>query len=207
MKIAIFGVTGSVGREVVKQAIEQGHEVRALVRDPAKVEIKNARLTLVQGDVLDPKSVEKVVAGQDAVVCVLGAGRKGAVRSEGTRNIINAMEKSGVRRLICQSTLGVGESQGNLNFWWKYVMFGLLLRPAYADHVRQEEFVRESGLDWTIVRPAAFTDGPRTGQYKHGFPPDAQGLKLKISRANVADFLLSQLTEDTYLRKAPGLSY
>lgn len=207
MKVAIFGATGSVGREAVKQALELGHEVTALVRDPSKVQITNDKLTLIQGDVLDPASVEKAVQGQDALLCILGAGRKGTIRSEGTKNIIRAMEKAGVRRLICQSSLGVGDSRGNLNFWWKYVMFGLLLRPAYADHVRQEEFVKQSDLDWTIIRPAAFTDGPRTGEYRHGFSADEKAATLKISRADVADFLLKQLTDDTYLRKTPGLSY
>ncbi|HEV8590684.1 MAG TPA: SDR family oxidoreductase [Pyrinomonadaceae bacterium] len=207
MKITIFGASGSVGREATKQAIEQGHEVTAFVRDPAKLGIEDVGLRIVEGDVMNAASVEQAVSGQDAVLCILGAGRKGKVRSQGTRNIITAMEKAGARRLICQSSLGVGDSSGNLNFFWKYIMFGMLLREAYADHVRQEEFVKQSGLDWTIVRPAAFTDGPRTGKYRHGFSGEALGLTLKISRADVADFLLKQLTDDTYLRKAPGLSY
>jgi uncharacterized protein YbjT (DUF2867 family) len=86
-------------------------------------------------------------------------------------------------------------------------MFGLLLREAFADHEQQEAHVVGSGLDWTIVRPAAFTDGGRTGAYRHGFSPAEKGLRLKISRADVADFMLDQLKNDTYLRKAPGLSY
>ncbi len=207
MKVAIFGATGSVGRELVKQAIEAGHTVTALVRDPAKMRFDDGSVRLIQGDVLDLAAVEQAVQGQDAVVCVLGADRKGFIRAEGTKNIIRAMEKMDVRRLICQSTLGVGDSSGNLNFWWKYIMFGLLLRPAYADHVRQEELVKASSLDWTIVRPAAFTDGDRTGEYRHGFSADDKAATLKISRADVADFLLKQLTDDTYLRKTPALSY
>ena len=86
-------------------------------------------------------------------------------------------------------------------------MFGLLLRDAYADHQAQETLVQESGLDWTIVRPGAYTDGPATGAYRHGFPPTEHGLKLKISRADVADFLLRQLTDPGYLHQAPSLSY
>ncbi len=207
MKVVVFGATGSVGREAVKQALEQGHTVTAFARDPAKFDNKREDLRVVQGDVLDLSSVEKAVQGQDAVICVLGAGRKGNVRSAGTRNIISAMEKTGVRRLVCQSTIGVGDSRGNLNFWWKYIMFGLLLRPAYADHVRQEELVKASNLDWTIVRPAAFTEGERTGEYRHGFSADDKAATLKISRADVADFLLKQLVDDTYLRKTPALSY
>ena len=181
--------------------------VTAFARDPVRVDIKHANVQVIQGDVLDPASVEKAVQGYEAVLCSLGAGRKGTVRSEGTRNIIHAMEKADVRHFICQSSLGVGDSRGNLNVFWKYIMFGLLLRPAYADHVSQENHVKKSRLDWTIVRPAAFTDGERTGQYRHGFPVTDKTTKLKISRADVADFMLKQLTDDTYLHKAPGLSY
>ena len=112
-----------------------------------------------------------------------------------------------MRRLVCQTTLGAGDSSGNLDFFWKHVMFGLLLREAFADHEQQEAHVRGSDLDWTIVRPAAFTDGGRTGEYRHGFPPSKKGLKLVISRANVAGFMLDQLADDAYLRRAPGLSY
>lgn len=207
MKVAVFGSTGSIGRHLVEQALEQEHMVTAFARDPAKLEIEHANLTAVQGDALDPASVEKAVDGQDAVLCALGAGAKGAIRTEGTRNIVRAMEKAGVSRLICLSTLGVGDSRDSLNFFWKYIMFGLLLRGAYADHVNQEDAVRESGLDWTLVRPGAFTDGGRTGEYRHGFPSADKTIKAKISRADVADFMLKQLTDRTYLKETPSLSY
>jgi len=207
MKLLIFGSTGSIGCQLVKQALEQGHTVTAFARDPAKFDIKHTNLQVVQGDAMDLASVEKAVQDQEAVLCSLGAGRKGTVRSEGTRNIIRAMEKAGVRRLICQTTLGVGDSRGNLDFFWKYIMFGMFLRPMYADHVLQENYVKQSRLDWTIVRPGAFTDGNRTGEYRHGFPGTDKTTKLKISRADVADFMLKQLTDDTYLHKTPGLSY
>ena len=117
------------------------------------------------------------------------------------------MEKTGVMRLICQTTLGAGDSKGNLNFFWKYIMFGMLLRKAYEDHESQERYVMQSDLHWTIVRPAAFTNGPRTGNYAHGFDSNAKGITLKISRADVADFLLKQILDLSYLRKTPGLSY
>ena len=207
MKLLIFGSTGSIGRELVKQTLEQGHTVTAFARDPSKLGIQHTNLQVVQGDAMDLASVEKAVQDQEVVLCSLGGGRKGTIRSEGTRNIIRAMEKAGVRHLICQTTLGVGDSQGNLNFFWKYIMFGLLLRPMYADHVSQEDYVRQSRLDWTIVRPGAFTDGERTGKYRHGFPSTDKTTKLKISRADVADFMLKQLADDTYLHKTPGLSY
>ena len=205
MKLVIFGSTGSIGHQLVVQALEQGHTVTAFARNPAKLEIEHANLTAVQGDALDSASVEKAVDGQDAVLCSLGAG--GTNRSEGTRNIVRAMEKAGVSRFICLSTLGVGNSRANLNFFWKHIMFGLLLRRTYADHVSQEDYVKESRLDWTIVRPGAFTDGNRTGVYRHGFPSTDKTIKGKISRADVADFMLKQLTDRTYLHETPGLSY
>ena len=207
VKLIIFGSTGSIGRQLVKQALEQGHMVTAFARDPVRVDIKHNNLQVAQGNVMDPASVERAVQGHEAVLCSIGAGRKGTVRSEGTRNIIRAMEKADVRRLICQTTLGVGDSQGNLNFFWKYIMFGFFLRPMFADHILQENYVKQSHLDWIIVRAGAFTDGNRTGEYQHGFPDTDQTTKLKISRADVADFILKQLTDDTYLHKTPGLSY
>jgi len=169
--------------------------------------LKHQNLTPRAGDVFDREAVADAVAGHDAVFIVLGAGRDGNVRSLGTRNIIEAMQHHNIRRLVGHSTLGAGDSRAQLNFFWKRIMFGLLLRPAYADHQAQETFIEQSGLDWTIVRPAAFTDGPATGNYKHGFPVTERNLKLKISRADVAGFLLRQLNDDTYLHKTPGLSY
>ncbi len=209
MNVLIFGSTGSIGRQLVKQALEQGHTVTAFTRDPAKLDIQHANLKLAQGDVMDSTAVEKTVQGQDAVICVLGSGgkRKGTIRSEGTRQIIRAMEKAGVRRFVCQTTLGVGDSLGNLDFFWKYIMFGFLLREVFADHVLQESYIKQSRLDWTIVRPGAFTDGSFTGQYRHGFPGIDKTTKLKISRADVADFILKQLADDSYLYKTPGVSY
>lgn len=206
MKILVFGSTGSVGKIFVQQALDEEHHVTAFARNPAAISITHPNLSVFQGDVRDQSAVERATPGHDAVVCILGAG-KGTVRAVGTRNIVLAMEKAGVKRLVCQSTLGAGDSRGNLNFFWKYIMFGMLLRKAYADHELQEKHVIQSNLHWTIVRPAAFTDGPKTGNYRQGFGTNANGLTLRISRADVADFLLKQLSGLTYLRKAPGQSY
>lgn len=207
MKIIVFGSTGSIGKHVVNQAIKEGHTVTAFTRNRSRVGLRDDKLTIVEGDVLIADDVDAVVPGHDAVICVLGAGRKGGVRSKGTENIINAMKKSGVTRLICQSSMGVGDSHNVLNFFWKYIMFGLLLRPAFADHVQQEELVRNSQLDWTIVRPASFTDGKLTGRYQHGAFSSGKSLALKISRADVASFLLKQLVDSSYMNKSPCLSY
>ncbi len=207
MRMLIFGSTGTIGRELLTQALDKGYEVTAFARDRSKLGLDHDRLEIVEGDAMEPASVDCAMPGHDAVVIALGAGAKGDIRAQGTRHIIQAMRNHGVRRMICLSSLGVGESRGNLNFVWKYVMFGMLLRRAYADHVAQEQAVKESGLEWTIVRPAAYVDGTSTEKYRHGFSPDTKKLELKVSRADVAHFMLQQLTGDTYLRQSPGLSY
>lgn len=205
MNITIFGATGTIGRLVVEQALAAGHEVTAFTRDAARVSTHRDRLQVVEGDVTDPAACLPSVKGADAVIVALGAGRKGEVREAGTRAVIEAMKQAGGGRLIVQSTLGVGTSRPNLNLLWKYVMFGALLRPAYADHVRQERVVEESDLAWTIVRPSAFAD-QSPGPVRHGFGPSEKGLLLKIGRGDVAAFLLAQVEDRTYLRRAVSVS-
>lgn len=205
MNITVFGATSTTGRLVVQQALDAGQDVTAFTREAARVALQHDRLHVVSGDVTDPAACLPAVTGADAVIITLGNGRNGVVREAGTRAVIEAMQQAGVRRLICQSTLGVGSSWTNLNFWWRRVMFGALLRPAYADHVNQEEVVRGSALDWTIVRPSAFTDDVVAG-VRHGFDGDANGLRLKVSRSDVAAFLLAQVRADSHLRDAVSLS-
>jgi putative NADH-flavin reductase len=208
MQLIIFGATGTIGKQLVLQALAMGHRVTAFARNPSKMnDIQHPNLSFASGDVLSAEAVEKAMPGHDAVLVALGAGRKGQVRAEGTQNVLKAMQKTGVRRLVCQTTLGCGDSHDNLNFFWEYIMFGWFLKDAFLDHELQERYIRESGTEWTIVRPAAFTDGPATGQFRHGFPAPAKGLKLKISRADVAMFMLAQLESDVYLHQTPGLSY
>lgn len=207
MKIIIFGATGSVGRHLVDQSLADGHTVTAFARDPSALVASHPRLAHRAGDVLDPTVVLDAVHGHDAVVVALGAGRKGIVRATGTRNIVAAMHRHGLRRLVCTSTLGAGDSYPALNFFWKRIMFGLLLRAAFADHQAQEDVIRRSDLDWVIVRPGAYTDGPATGVYKFGFAATEKDIALRISRADVARFMLHQLTGTSWLRQSPGLSY
>jgi putative NADH-flavin reductase len=209
MKLIIFGSTGSIGRQLVAQALAQGHIVTAFVRNQARLDLKHANLKVVQGDVLDFAAVKKAVQGQEAVLSALGtpALTKNTVRSEGTRNIIRAMEQAGVRRLICLSSIGIGDSRDMLPFHYKYILVPLLLRQGFAEHELEEAWVKQSQTDWTIVRPGAFTNGDLTGTYRHSLTATDRTIKAKISRADVADFVLKQLQDQTYLHQTPWVSY
>jgi putative NADH-flavin reductase len=209
MKLLVFGATGGTGREIVAQALEQGHAVTAFVRNPAAITTKHERLRLAQGDVLDYPSVEAAVQGQDAVLSALGVRklRKNTILSDGTKKIIRAMDQHGVKRFVCDSSLGVGDSKGQLGWVFNVFLIPLLLRNVFRDKEVQEQYVKQSNLDWIIVRPGAFIDGPRTGVYRSGFSSTDRTIRGKISRTDVADFMLKQLSDDTYLRKTLGISY
>jgi uncharacterized protein YbjT (DUF2867 family) len=208
MKVIVFGASGTLGRVVTRHLIDNGHEVTAFARRPEKLGSMQANLRLMAGDALDPDAVADAVAGHDAVVVTLGTGlqRGSVVRSQGTLNIIRAMQRHGVRRLICQSTLGAHESWNNLNFFWKRIMFGALLRPVFKDHELQELLVRASGLDWTIVRPSAFDKRPAAGGYLEDIPASERRLTLKIPVADIAGFLARQLTDLRYMHQAVSIS-
>lgn len=211
MNLLVFGATGGTGRQIVEQALAQGHAVTAFVRDAGKLGIDHPKLTIRTGDVLNGADVEGAVPGHDAVLSAIGAPalKTGTVRSTGTRNIVLAMEKAGVRRLICQTSLGYGDSRATLDrtpFYFKYIIVPFFLRKGFADHALQEDHIKRSKLDWTIVRPGTLTDGPRTGAYRHGFESNDRTVKAEVSRADVADFMLKQLADATYLRRTPGVS-
>jgi putative NADH-flavin reductase len=209
MKLLVFGATGGTGREIVAQGLDQGHVLTAFARNPTALTTKHEKLKLALGDVRDYPSVQAAVQGQEAVLSALGVRklRKNTVLSDGTKNIIRAMEQHGVRRFICESSLGVGDSQGQLGWLFNLFIIPLFLRNVFRDKEAQEQYIKQSSLDWIIVRPAALTNGSRTGVYRHGFGTTDRTIKGKISRADVADFMLQQLTDDTYLRQTPGLSY
>jgi putative NADH-flavin reductase len=209
MKLLVFGATGGTGRAIVAQALDQGHVVTAFVRNPAALTTKHERLKIVPGDILDYSSVEAAVQGQDAVLSALGVRklRKNTILSDGTKNIIRAMEHHGVRRFLCESSLGVGDSKGQLGWFINLFIIPLFLRNVFRDKEVQEQDVKQSNLDWMIVRPAMLTNGPRTGAYRSGFSPTDRTITGKISRADVADFMLKHLTDNTYQRQTPGLSY
>lgn len=208
MKVIIIGATGSVGQLAVQQMLEDGHEVTAFARSPENLTLTHAKLTLIAGDATSQETLERAIKGHDAVVITLGAGmsRRSRIRSQGTLSVVNAMQATGVTRLICQSTLGAHESWSNLNFYWKRIMFGALLRPVFHDHELQESLVRASGLNWTIVRPGAFADGPATGAFKEDIQPGDRALSLKITRRDLAQFLSRQLNDLRYARRAVAIS-
>ena len=209
MKLIIFGSTGLTGRQVVTQALEQGHDVTAFARSPEKLDQKHEKLQVIKGNVLDFSSVERAIQGQDVVLCALGMPPKDKnnLRANGTKNIIRAMEKTGVKRFICQSSFGVGDTSETLPFLMKYIIVPFILRRAFADHEIQESYIKESQLDWIIARPVALTDGEHTGSYQHGFTADNKTVTFKISRADTADFMLKQLADNNYLQRTPSISY
>jgi putative NADH-flavin reductase len=212
MKLLIFGATGGTGRLLVEQALEQGHAVTAFVRNPAAFDVKHKNLQVVKGDVLNADSVLQAMGNHEAVISAIGmpANKTGTLRSTGTLNIIRAMEKTGMRRLISLASLGYGDSRATLDrtgFFFKYIIVPFVLKKGFADHALQEQYIKESSLDWTIVRPGNLTDGPYTGVYKHGFAANDKSLKIKVSRADVADFMLKQVDSLRYLKKTPGVSY
>ncbi len=209
MNLLIVGASRGIGLRLLEQALGEGHNVTALARHPAQVAEGKGHLRSVQGSVLDSATVESAVAGQDAVVCVTGVRAPWEQRrlfSEGTRCLLAAMAKAGVRRLVCVTGIGAGDSRGHGGLLYNYVFFPLLAKGIYTDKDRQEALVRASDTNWTIVRPGFLTNGPRTGSYR--VYTDLTGVTAgKISRADVADFVLSEITLNRYLGQTPLLSY
>ncbi|HEV3409636.1 MAG TPA: SDR family oxidoreductase [Chthoniobacterales bacterium] len=207
-RVLVIGATGGTGRELVKQALEFGYEVTALARDPAKLTLSHPRLKIVRGDVLEPTSLEAAVRGQDAVLSALGHRRlyvPSTLQSEGTRNALRAMETHGVRRFVCETAIGLGNSAGRLGLFATFFFIPLVLPIYFWDKSRQEQVIAASALDWIIVRPGALTNGARRGVYRHGVNVGSYILTGMISRADVADFMLRQLTDDRYVRRAPAI--
>jgi uncharacterized protein YbjT (DUF2867 family) len=206
MNILVVGSTGPQGREFVAQALGAGHAVRALARNPSVLQ-PAPRLEVVRGDVFDQPSLDAAAHGQDAAVVILGvslaaASRPTNVFSQGTRNLITALKATGVRRLIVQSSFGVGDSQRDAGLLER-VFFSLLLRGAYADKVLQEQAVRESGLDYTIVRPTRLAMAAGTGRYTARVGPGS--VPSPIARADVARFILDALGTGEYVGKTVSL--
>ncbi len=210
MKLLIIGGTGGTGKELIKQALEGDHRVTALVRDPNKIKIKHSNLIVLKGNVLDIESLEKAAVGQEAVLSALGHKRffiKTTILSEGTKNIISTMKKYDVKRFICITSLGINDSRFKLGLYYTLFVIPVILFFYFLDKSKQEKLIIESGLDWTIVRPGQLFNGKKRAKYKHGPAVGNYVLTKTISRADVAHFMLNQLTDKGYLYKTPGIAY
>ncbi len=205
MKIAVFGATGGTGRNIVEQLLAAGDQVTALVRDPARLSEGSKQATIIVGDVLDPEKVQETIAGAEAIAVSLG-GRADSPKntvSEGTHIIIMAMKALDVKRLVVVTSLGVGDSKNQVPMAFKVVM-KTVMRKIMADKERQEAFVQNCGLDWVIVRPGELSNDPPSGEYKFGTDPSI--MAGKVSRADVAEFVLRNLSDDQFLGQAVAIT-
>jgi len=193
---------------LVAQALDRGLRVTALVRDRSRLETDNPHLTVIQGDVLDPSTLEAAMTGQDAVLSALGHKRffgPTRILSEGSRNILRAMEVHKVPRLVCETSLGIGDSVGRMGVYYSLFVIPVILAFYFWDKTRQEQVIARSHVEWVIVRPGALTNGPKRGHPRHGPSVGSYILTASISRADVSEFMLDQLESDTYLRSAVGV--
>ena len=209
MRLAVIGATGSVGRELVPQALSAGHDVVALVRSQANRGLVDSRVTLVTGDATDAASIDRVVAGSDAVVSTLGHSRGGRddVLTVAATNMIEAMHAHGVTRLVVLTNPVVEDPEDRPGFFYRFVRAALpVVIPAVVrDHRDMARLVEDSDLAWTVVRPALFfTDGVHTGHYDAGAIDPKSG--VRISRADLADFMLDTAADGQFVRRAPFVS-
>ena len=208
MKLAVFGATGLTGGLVVSRALAQGHEVVALVRDPARVSPKHARLTVLAGNPTSPADVERCVRGADAVVHCLGIGGRGDGRpttliSDSVAAVLAAMAEHGVRRIVCMSNIGAG---GSGTWFANRIVIPLFLRwlgPILEDKERMEAALRASSAEWVSVRLPAIVDGP---ERPLRVSADGRGIGLTVTAASTARFLLEQTTSTDWVRSTPSVS-
>lgn len=195
MKLAIFGATGRTGQQLLRKALKAGHQVAVLVRDPAKLAEKSDRLTVVQGSLKGATCLDQVIKGADAVISALGPAN-----NQPTFDISSGMQA------IISVGAGVGHP-GDQPMLFNKLMNALLKATAknvYEDMLKTVSLVRESGLDWTVVRVPMLTDDPATGQVKVGMV--GKGMGPRISRADMAGFMLKQVGSREYIREAPVIS-
>ncbi|WP_035384649.1 SDR family oxidoreductase [Ferriphaselus sp. R-1] len=209
--VLVIGANGPTGIECCRQAACAGLQVRALVRNPARLPPETLPgIEVVQGDVLDVASLRSATRGMDAVLSALGTPLQRTpvtLLSQGTRNLVQAMAESGTERLLCITGMGAGSSRGHGGFLYDRIILPWLLREIYRDKDRQEHVVHTSGLDWTLIRPAWLTDGRLTGRYRcltELAPGDRLG---RIARADVAHFIVGELARREHSGGTVHLSY
>jgi putative NADH-flavin reductase len=211
MRILIIGASKGTGALAVKVALDRGHEVTAFARSPEKLELEHPKLTKVKGDFHNNEDVDRAVPGHDAVIVTASAGGISSFKehptyfSQGTKLVIRAMKASGVRRLIVLSAIGVGETKKISGWIAETFLYGMLFKLPYADHERQEQDTRESGLEWVIARPARLTDGPATKTYIKRAGLERVPWSWAISRADVGDFLVEAAEVDKWVGKGVQL--
>jgi putative NADH-flavin reductase len=208
-RLLIVGATGGTGRRLVAQALERGYAVTALVRDPAKLAVDHPRLTVVAGNVLDAATVGRAMAGQEAVLSALGHKRffwPTRILSEGTRVLLAEMAAHRVRRLVCVTSLGIGDSAWRMGLPYTLFTIPVVLPFYFWDKTRQERLVAASDAEWVIVRPGALTDGEKRGVRRGGRRVGSFLWTVRVPRADVAAFMLDQLESDAFLRSAPGVA-
>lgn len=207
MRLAIFGGSGKTGQHLIQQALENGHEVVVLARTPSKVAVQHPYLSIVQGDILDAARVEEAVKGVDAVLSVLGPvnNKPDFAISRGMDNILKAMQKHNVRRVIISAGAGVRDPHDKPKLIDRFFGFILntLSKNVVADMRQVVDKTRTSDRDWTIVRVPMLTDQTMKGELKVGYVGD---ISPKITRADMAAFMLKQVQDKTYLKKSPAVS-
>jgi putative NADH-flavin reductase len=209
MKLLIIGATRGIGRRLVELALDEGHTVTALVRNPEHLTVRQDRLSVIKGDIRDKEAVNRAVKDQEAVCICIGINptrKPVTVFSEGAKTVIEALTHSDANQLICVTGIGAGDSKNHGGFFYDRIINPLLLKTIYEDKERQEALVRNSNLEWVIVRPGFLTNGPLTGKYR--VLVDLEGVRAgKISRADVAHFILSEVKDKAYRLKTPLLTY
>ena len=207
-KLLVLGATGGTGQQVISRALRQGHEVTALVRTPQRLTITHDRLRVLAGSVTDDsQALADAVRDQAAVISTLGVGRtfkSGGLITQSMPRIVRAMTGEGIRRLIFTSAFGVGDTRRDVPLAPR-IFIRLLLQDIYRDKELAEEMLRASGLDWTLVYPTGLIDAPATGRCRAGERLSLRGFP-RIARADVADFLLTQVDDTTYVRKGVLIS-
>jgi len=209
VKILIFGASGATGHHLVSQALSLNHIVSAFVRNPSKLRVHDDHLRIIEGDVSDHKSVEEAIEDQDFVISALGPSNpfKWDIKLiAGIQNIVIAMAERNVRRFIYQSFLAVKDNRKELGFLINNIL-PVVINGVIVDHEAKEYFITESKLDWTIVRCPLLRNGPFTGSYRHGEYINSHSIVPSISRLDVADFMLKQLSDNTYIHKKPRIMY
>lgn len=209
MKVTIFGATGKTGIEVVRHALDEGHEVTAFVRDPDRLDVEHDNLAIVQGDAEDAGAVERAVQGADAVISALGQTKTSSSRllTRAGEHIMHAMEQHGVERFISLVGAGVNTPDDTSTLGRKFMrgLMKILARDVLEDAQQHADQVMASDFDWTLVRPPRLTEGDEQGNYRSGQLSLGPGASL--SRADLADFMVQQIQSDQYVGRAPMVSY